>query len=271
METASELTRQTIADFGEQWARYPTHEGYFASVELLEDIVSPLLSLNELPGALVAEIGSGAGRIVGMLLDCGAKHVYAVEPAQCRSLADNVARMSRCTDVSIINCRGDAWMVPEPLDFVMSIGVIDHIPEPAPVLRRAYDSLRPGGRMLIWVYGREGSELYLRFAQPIRKMTRHLPDWCLTILVEAMYAAAVCYRGLSRIFPLPLRLYIQNVFWRFSPLHRRLVIYDQLKPAYAKYYRKEDALQLLPEAGFVEVRAHHRHGYSWTIIGTKPL
>lgn len=271
MTTASELAAQTIADFGEQWARYPTHEGYFASVELFEDIVSPLLCRSELNGALVAEIGSGAGRIVGMLLDSGAKQVYAIEPAPCQSLADNVNGMARGRDVSIINCRGDVWTVPELLDFVIAIGVIDHIPEPTPVLKRAYDSLRPGGRMLIWVYGREGNELYLNLVEPLRKITKRLPHLCLTMVVELMYAALVCYRALSRFFRLPLRSYIENVLWHFSPSHRRLVIYDQLKPAYAKYYRKEEAIQLLLDAGFVNVLAYHRHGYSWTIIGTKPL
>ena len=51
---------------------------------------------------------------------------------------------------------------------------------------------------------------------------------------------------------------------------RFLVIYDQLKPAYAKYYTGAEAEALLRKAGFVDVRAHHRRGYSWTVIGTRP-
>jgi hypothetical protein len=54
-----------------------------------------------------------------------------------------------------------------------------------------------------------------------------------------------------------------------SPHKRRLAIYDQLNPAYAKYYTREEAAALLAAAGFVDIRLHHRHGYSWSVIGTK--
>jgi hypothetical protein len=47
-------------------------------------------------------------------------------------------------------------------------------------------------------------------------------------------------------------------------------MYDQLNPAYAKYYTRTEAIDLLERAGFVNVRVHHRHGYSWTVIGEKP-
>jgi hypothetical protein len=54
------------------------------------------------------------------------------------------------------------------------------------------------------------------------------------------------------------------------PEKQRLIIYDQLNPAYAKYYMKREAVKLLLDGGFINVRVHHRHGYSWTVIGTKP-
>ena len=53
--------------------------------------------------------------------------------------------------------------------------------------------------------------------------------------------------------------------------HKRyLVIYEQPNPRYTKYYHGEEARALLDNAGFVEVRLHHRHGYSWTVAGRKP-
>jgi len=48
-----------------------------------------------------------------------------------------------------------------------------------------------------------------------------------------------------------------------------LIIYDQLRPTYAKYYTGAEACALLASAGFSDVRAHHRHGYSWAVVGTK--
>ena len=72
---------RTIRDFGEQWAHYGENEGYYASPELLRDALGPLLELEALRGLRTADIGSGTGRIVGMLLAAGVDHVVAVEPS----------------------------------------------------------------------------------------------------------------------------------------------------------------------------------------------
>lgn len=60
------------------------------------------------------------------------------------------------------------------------------------------------------------------------------------------------------------------MFGKCAPRQRRVIIYDQLNPAYAKYYTRAEALALLTEAGLVNVACHHRHGYSWTVLGTRP-
>ncbi|MEE8515430.1 MAG: class I SAM-dependent methyltransferase, partial [Alphaproteobacteria bacterium] len=77
------------------------------------------------------------------------------------------------------------------------------------------------------------------------------------------------YIFLCRHITLPTGGYMTEVIGKFSPDKRRLVIYDQLNPAYAKYYRKHEAMALLRDAGFKNIRIHHRHGYSWTVMGEK--
>ena len=59
--------------------------------------------------------------------------------------------------------------------------------------------------------------------------------------------------------------------WYGTPAKRRVVIYDQLNPAYATYYSRAEAEALMAGAGFVDIRLHHRHGYSWTVTGRRPL
>src|SRR5439155_1342301 len=66
---------RTIRDFGEQWVHYGDNAGFYGSTELFADIIGPLLALSDLRGLRIAEIGSGAGRIVAMMLDAGAAHV----------------------------------------------------------------------------------------------------------------------------------------------------------------------------------------------------
>ena len=49
-----------------------------------------------------------------------------------------------------------------------------------------------------------------------------------------------------------------------------ITIYDQLNPSYSKYYKKEEALQLLTvQKGINNIEIHHRHGYSYTLMGTR--
>jgi hypothetical protein len=73
-----------------------------------------------------------------------------------------------------------------------------------------------------------------------------------------------------RWLPLPLAEYMRRVMRPLTPAKRRVVIYDQLNPAYAKYYTRAEAEALMTHAGFVNVRLHHRHGYSWTVTGHRP-
>ena len=79
------------------------------------------------------------------------------------------------------------------------------------------------------------------------------------------------YASACRYLPLPLRGYMRSVISRLTPDKRFLVVYDQLNPAHARYYREHEVRELLERAGFVNVRLHHRHGYSWTAVGERPV
>ncbi len=264
-----EATRQTIADFGEQWTRYTENDGYYASVDLFEDICGPLLASDEIAGKRVGDIGSGTGRIVSMLLDAGANRVVAVEPSDAFTVLQENTREA-ADRIDYVHGRGEAIPAGADLDYIFSIGVLHHIADPAPVVRAIYDALRPGGRCLIWLYGYEGNEAYLRFVQPLRRLTVKLPQPALAAISHLLNLCLGVYIPLCRVLPLPLRGYMNNVIGRFSWSKRFLVIYDQLNPAVAKYYRKQEAQDLLSASGFHNIRLHHRHGYSWTVIGEKP-
>jgi SAM-dependent methyltransferase len=266
---AEDAGRRTIADFGEQWTRFTANEGYYGSVELLADILGPLLAPGDVAGARVAEIGAGTGRIVKMLLDAGAASVLAIEPsAAFEVLRGNTAPWA--DRIEYLQATGEHIPADRALDYVFSIGVLHHIPDPLPVVRAAYLALRPGGSMVAWVYGFEGNEAYLRIASPLRALTTRLPDPLLAGVAYALNAVLSLYIPLCLRFRLPLHAYIRGVLSRFSWRTRQIVVYDQLNPAVARYYRKEEARALLEQAGFSNVRLFHRHGYSWTVAGIKP-
>ncbi|MGD0090656.1 MAG: class I SAM-dependent methyltransferase [Planctomycetota bacterium] len=269
MKTGDRVQKQTIEDFSQQWAAYSDNEGYYGSKEMFADMFHPLLRPEELKGARVADIGSGAGRTVRMLIGAGVSRVLAIEPSRAiEVLRENTREYA--DRISYLNVAGDQIPPSGALDYVISVGVLHHIPEPVPTVAAAFRALKPGGRMAIWIYGAEGNRCYLAVAKPLRALTTRLPHGLLVPLVWAFDCALVAYVQLCRFLPLPLRGYMREVVARLDGAKRRLTIYDQLNPAYAKYYTREEAGNLLTSAGFEDVRLHHRHGYSWAVIGTKP-
>lgn len=138
--TPSDRTSRTIDDFGEQWLAFRNNPGYYGSVDLLADIFGPSLPVSAIAGARVGEIGSGPGRIVNMLLDAGAAHAVAVEPSDAFAvLRENTA--PRRDQVTCLHVPGEHLPSTMNLDFVVSIGVLHHIPNPLPVVAAAYDAL----------------------------------------------------------------------------------------------------------------------------------
>lgn len=269
MNEAQELRDRTITDFGDQWTAYRDNEGYYASVGLLLDILGPFAEELKIRGGEVADIGSGSGRIVRMLIENGAKHVTAVEPSDAYDVLVDNTRDVR-DRVTCIHGRGESLPGDDSLDAVVSFGVLHHIPDPSPVVARAFQALKPGGKIGVWLYGREGNELYLGVVEPIRKLTTKLPHRALEVFSAALDLPLVGYAALCRFAPLPMADYMRGHLGKLSKEARRLTIYDQLNPAYAKYYSEAEARSLLETAGFVNVRLHHRHGYSWTVVGEKP-
>src|SRR5262249_20674739 len=142
--------------------------------------------------------------------------------------------------------------------------------DPAPIVKAANRALKPGGLMFVWLYGREGNGLYLAVAEPLRALTKRMPHRMLSAVCYAMDAAAMAYTAVCGFLRLLMRDYMRSVYGKLAPDKRRLVIYDQLNPAFAKYYRKQEAFDLLAKNGFANVRTHHRHGYSWSVVGQVP-
>ena len=266
---ATDLGRRTIRDFGEQWTTYKDNSGYYGSVGLFADVFGPLLEMLPLTGARVADVGAGTGRFVRIMLDAGAAHVTALEPSEAFSvLLENTKELG--ARVTLLNLPGDRLPQNADLDLVFSYGVLHHIPEPEPVVRAAWGALRPGGKCAVWLYGKEGNQVYLLALRGLTSVTRRLPHSALAALTWLLYWPLALYMILCRYIRVPLAGYMREVFARLTPDKRRLVIYDQLNPAYARYYTRSEARSLLEQGGFVDVQLHHRHGYSWSVVGTRP-
>lgn len=259
--------KSTVGDFSEQWTTYVDNDGYFGSEELLADVLAPLYALEDLRGKVVAEVGCGNGRFLKTMAGYAEK-VIGFEPGDGVVNARAFNRAERNVEV----IRADVYAMPPlpKLDHVFSIGVVHHLPDPHLALENMRRLLKPGGKCTIWVYGKEGNELYLLTFGNVRKVTMRLPHRALHALCAALVPPLRGYIAACRLAPLPMHDYMRKVLRPLSFDKLLLNIYDQLNPTIAEYWTRDEVERLMVAAGFSEVRLHHRHGYSWTATGTAP-
>src|SRR5262249_33072470 len=124
-------------------------------------------------GRLVLDAGCGMGKFLYYAGQWGAKDVIGVDLSPSVELAFRWTREMPNTHV----IQGDIYRLPlhKGFDFVYSIGVLHHLPDPEGGFHQLVRHLRRGGKILSWVYGREGNQLYIRLGDPLRRFTCHLP------------------------------------------------------------------------------------------------
>jgi SAM-dependent methyltransferase len=150
-------------------------------------------------------------------------------------------------------------------DVAFSIGVIHHLEYPEIAIKNMVKSVRPGGFVLVWVYGFENNEWLIRYFNPLRRaMFSRLP---LRLVYALSYPLTVILRlflvmGLGKIEYFKL-------LRKFSFNHIRAIVYDHMIPRIARYYKKEEALELLGSQGLENLQIAWVNNMSWTIIGRK--
>lgn len=252
----------TINDFGRQWEKYTENTGYYASTDALVALFGPLLSPLDIQGKRVADIGAGTGRYCRMLNELGAKEILAVEP----SSAFEILKKNTSTCPGIHYLQAAAEQVPaDAFDMIFCIGVLQFIQDPVPALKAMGQALAPDGKLFLWVYGEENNRLYLSFVRPMRNITSRMSHESLARLAGLLVFPAGFYAFLCGLVRLPMADYMARYFSKLDFYSRRLVVYDQLNPKYAKYYQKEELETLLKVSGFFDVHLYHHLGYSWSV------
>lgn len=260
--------KESFPDFGEQFTVDNKIEGYWGSVELFKDIVHPF-NPEELQGKTVMEVGSGSGRILRMLAEYGPEKIISIEPSKAIEVAKRNNAQSP-VPIEFHNVRGEEIPVENEVDVCVSLGVLHHAPGADEIVKKIKSALKPGGKIVIWLYGYEGNELYLAIFNNLRRVTKLFPDGILRALSHLLNVGCRLYILGCRFVKLPMRDYMLNVFGKFNWRSQVYVIFDQLNPAYSKYYKKDEAIALIENAGLKVEAIHHRREYSWTVVGEKP-
>jgi SAM-dependent methyltransferase len=256
------LARGSPERFGFSWNEYgeilADHEGQFRRW------TAPLQPEDWI-GKRILDAGCGIGRNSYWPLTYGAAECVAIDVDD-RTLARaciNLAAFpnARVERLSIFDVQDR-----DEFDIVFSIGVVHHLQDPELAMARLAQAARPGGKVLVWLYGRENNTWIVAAFDPLRKLVFSRAP---LELVHAVSWPATVALWLALQLPWPKGPYLKSIR-RFRFRHLQAIIFDHMIPKVARYYRRDEAIRLLADAGLVDIVATWTNRMSWTVIGKKP-
>lgn len=269
--TVDALKFDTAKRFAEEWTRWTELHSFYEGQFLAW--VAPV-TREDFAGKVVFEGGCGKGRHTDLVARFGAKAIVSVDLGESAFVAfENTRRLPNAHVVL-----GDLTHPPvRPVfDLAFSVGVLHHLPQPEVGARAIASVVRDGGRMVVWVYGRENNEWIVKFVDPLRKaITSKVPYAALRTLsaipaaamwgaIKLLYKPGPDGQGPKR---LPYGQY-------FSALHAfpyreiELIVFDQLVTPVAYYLRKEEVEAWFTERRFEDVALRWHNQMSWTATAT---
>lgn len=137
----------------------------------IRDLIAPHVS------GRILEVGAGRGMFSPFFAERG--HLTALEPSEalCAALRE---RLRDHSNVVVINAKLDGTAAPGSYDTVVLINVLEHLPEDHRALGELYESLAPGGKMVLWVPAFEA--LYGKFDHQIGHYRRYRKKPLLTLV-----------------------------------------------------------------------------------------
>jgi len=265
------LMTKTAARFDEEWTRWTDLRDYYEKQFL--GWVAPI-TREDFAGHVVFEGGCGKGRHTALVARFGAKAIVSVDLGESAFIAfENTRHLPNAHVVM-----GDLTHPPvRPIfDLGFSVGVIHHLPNPEEGAQSVASVVRDGGRMVLWVYGRENNEWIVRFIDPIRHaLTSKIPYPALRTL--AAIPSAVVWGAIKLLYKsgpdgqpprhLPYGEYFSSM--RAFPFDEiKWIVFDQLVTPVAHYLSKDEVASWFVGDGFRNVDLRWHNQMSWTATAT---
>jgi len=212
------------------------------------------------------DVGCGMGRNSYWPMTYGARSGVAIDVNE-GSLASARQTLSSYPTMTIRFLSAYDIDYRDEFDIAFSIGVIHHLEDPQRALQAMVRAVKPGGRVLIWVYGLENNEWIVRFVSPLRRLVfSRLPIGLLHWL--SWFPAAGLWMALHLGFG---RTEYARQTREFTFRHLRSIVFDQLLPKIAHYWPRSTVEAMMTEAGLTDIKLVAVNEISWAAVGTKPM
>lgn len=243
----------------EQWKMLRDDEKF-----LFEEWIQPN-TLDDFKGKDVLECGCGGGQHTSFVAPY-AKSVTAVDLNTTEVARERNKEFSNVTFVEADIAEMDLG---RKFDAAFCIGVIHHTDFPDKTFRNIARHVKPGGRVIIWTYSKEGNFLVRYAVEPIRKLfLRHLSRPALLALSRAI--TVLLYAPVYSLYLLPMPFlpyyeYFDN-FRKLSFYRNVLNVFDKLNAPQVEFTSAARARSWM--SGFRDVHLSRYKGVSWRISGT---
>jgi len=228
---------------------------------------------------VVLDAGCGMGRNTRAFSSMGPKALVAFD------LHDGVKLAYRqCKEWTNAHfAKADLFRPPlgPVFDIVISIGVLHHTVDPAAAFHSLAMLLKPGGRIAVFVYGRQQERLIMQMVTAMRlaafsRMPRPLllafcyGLGCLLYPVVFWLYPSIERSRLGRATKLPFSDYFGWV--RKTDFENLVhVLFDHLMTPIASYHSGEELLHWVEAAGLELESLWNRYGMSWVVVARRPL
>lgn len=248
--------------FGYEWDKYSFMDKKYE--DQFKNWTGPL-SESDFKNKSVLDAGCGMGRNSFWALQYGAKKLMAFDLDR-RSVEKAKKTLSKFKNAKVMlrSIYETEWE--NEFDIAFSIGVIHHLKEPELALKNMTKALKKGGKLLVWVYSYEGNEWIVKYVNPIRKkFTSKLP---LPLVHFLSYFCSIPLYMFVKIFKGP-SLYFKQLS-TFSFWHVHSIVFDQLIPEVANYWRKDEVENLLKDLPLKNIKVEAPKNKSgWILTATK--
>lgn len=245
----------------EQWKSFEDDE-----VFLFQDWISPN-TLEDFQDKVVLEAGCGGGQHTAFI----APYAQRIVAVDLNSIEVAKKRNQRWKHITFVDDDISSMELSERFQVVICIGVVHHTDDPDATVKNLIKHTAPGGRIVLWVYSKEGNWLAEHVVEGFRKLfLRNLGTGMLIALSKAITLGL--YIPVYTLYLLPLKSlpyfeYFEN-FRRLTFLRNTLNVFDKLNAPQVQFITRKRVESWIDPSLFHDIHISHYRGVSWRASAT---